>query len=95
MAQLIALHIYFKSRIGKVTCMANPMIQINDQVQILERETFEVNTHFVRGISSTHNLTTGEYTMVLSTNILSPPGAWAITKPSGAPSGSIIANRHV
>jgi hypothetical protein len=90
MVQLIALHIYFRSRLGSVTCIANPMIQVNDQVQILERQTFELNQHYVRGIRFIHDLDSGSYTMDLTTNILSPPGAWAVTKPPGAPGGSTL-----
>jgi hypothetical protein len=90
MAELIALHIYFKSRLGTVTCIGNPMIQIDDQVQILERETFETNVHYVRRIHRTHDRKTGRYTMDLTTNVLSPPGTWAVVKPTGSPSGSIV-----
>ncbi len=92
MAALISLHIYFKTRLGSVTCLANPLIDVDDQIQILERETFENNTHYVRRIHSTHDRKTGSYTMDLTTNVLSPPGSWVVVKPPGAPAGAITSN---
>jgi hypothetical protein len=93
MAELIALHIYFKSRLGTVMCIANPMIQIDDQVQIVERETFETNVHYVRRVKRTHDRKSGKYEMELTTNVLSPPGSWAVVKPANSPSGTIVTNR--
>lgn len=82
MAELISLHIWFQQRIGQTTCVANPCIQINDQVRISERTTSETYIHYVRGISSTHNLETGEYTMTLTTHWVGDADNWAITADS-------------
>lgn len=79
MAELISLHIWFSQRIGNVTCAANPCIQINDQVRIHERQTADAYIHYVRGISSTHDLDTGEYTMTLQTNWLGDGDEWILT----------------
>lgn len=79
MAELISLHIWFQQRVGQVSCVANPCIQINDQIRIYERTTSEAYIHFVRGVSSTHNLETGEYSMQLTTNWLGDGESWAIT----------------
>jgi hypothetical protein len=80
MAELIAMHIWFQQRIGSVSMLANPCIQVNDQVRIYERTTAESYVHYVRGISSTHNLDTGEYKMTLTTHWLGSESDWVITK---------------
>lgn len=79
MAELIALHIWFSQRQGNVTCAANPCIQINDQVRIWERQTGETYVHYVRGVHTSHDLDTGEYTMTLTTCWLGDQTRWAIT----------------
>ena len=80
MAELISLHIWFQQRTGSVTCLANPALQINDQVRIYERTSGETYVHYVRGISTTHDLNTGAYTMVLTTNWLGDDTDWTITR---------------
>lgn len=79
MAELIGMHIWFSTRIGRVTCYANPGIQINDQVRIFERQTAETYIHYIRAISTNHDLLTGEYTMTLETNWLGDQDSWIIT----------------
>jgi hypothetical protein len=79
MAELIALHIWFAQRVGQVTCQANPAIQINDQVRLYERQTDEVNIHYVRGVNTIHDLDTGEYKMTLTTHWLGSGQDWVIT----------------
>lgn len=79
MAQLIALHIWFSQRQGSVTIAANPAIGINDQVRIYERVTGDSYLHYVRGVTSRHDLTTGAYTMTLNTHWLGDGDEWAIT----------------
>lgn len=79
MAELISMHIWFAQRVGQVTCVANPAIQINDQVRIFERQSSEVFLHYVRGINTTHDLDSGEYTMTLTTHWLGTGDDWAIT----------------
>ena len=79
MAELISLHIWFSTRIGNITCVANPAIQINDQVRVFERQTADTYIHYVRGVSTNHNLVTGEYTMTLDTNWLGDGDSWVIT----------------
>jgi len=78
MAELIAMHIWFQQRIGQVTCVANPCIQINDQVRIWERNTSESFIHYVRGVSTNMDLDTGEYTMTLTTHWLGSDLDWVI-----------------
>lgn len=80
MAELIALHIWFQQRVGRVTCLANPAIQVNDQVRIFERVTSESYVHYIRGISYEHDLDSGLYTMTLETNWLGTQTEWAITR---------------
>lgn len=80
MAQLIALHIWHQQRIGSVSCVANPMIGPNDQVRIYERQTAETYIHYVRNISTTHDLESGSYTMTMSTNWLGDKNNWSFTR---------------
>jgi hypothetical protein len=78
MAELVAMHIWFAQRMGSVSCAANPCIGIDDQVRIYERITGETYVHYVRGISTSHNLDSGEYTMRLTTNWLGAGEEWPI-----------------
>lgn len=80
MAELISLHIWFQQRLGSVSCAANPCIQINDQIRIFERVTAETYVHYVRGVSTHHDLDTGEYTMTLTTHWMGDAGDWVITR---------------
>lgn len=80
MAQLIARQIDLRSHTGSVVMAANPMLQIDDQVMIVERESYEQNIHYVRGIQSVHDIEKGDYTMTVTTNYLSSPVGFNITK---------------
>lgn len=80
MTELIAMHIWFSMRMGAVTVLANPAIQINDQVRIFERQTSETFIHYVRSIRSQHNLETGEWLYDLETNWLGDGENWVITR---------------
>jgi hypothetical protein len=80
MAELINLQIWFSQRTGSVTCIANPNLCINDQIRIIERNTSETYIHYVRGISSSMDLDSGQYVMTLTTNWLgNEDGEWVIT----------------
>ena len=70
MAELISMHAWFAERMGSVTCWGNPLIDINDQIRIYERTTGETFVHYVRGVSSTIDNESGEYTMTIDTNWL-------------------------
>lgn len=79
MAELIAMHLYFRQRIGNVTAVANPLIQINDQVRIFERMTGETYVHYVRGMSTNYEAESGSYTMTLTTHWLGDGQNWALS----------------
>lgn len=83
MAELIGMHIWFSQRQGSVTCSANPCIQINDQVRIWERVSAESYIHYVRGVSTTHDLETGVYEMTLTTHWMGSNSTWVILPPGG------------
>lgn len=70
MAELLVLQILRGLRMGQLTCVANPAIQVNDQVQIQERNTGETYIHYVRGAATSMDLDAGSYTMTLTTNWL-------------------------
>jgi hypothetical protein len=75
MADLIDMKMWFSRRLGEITCAANPLIDINDQVRVIERTTGEVYIHYVRGVTINHDLQTGDFTMTLSTHWLGG-GPW-------------------
>ena len=79
MAELINLQIWFSQRTGSVEMVGNPLIGINDQVKIRERNTSEFYTHYVRGVSSNLDLQEGTYKMTLTTNWLGNAASWVIT----------------
>lgn len=78
-AELIALHIWFSQRLGQVGCVANPCIEVNDQVRIYERITGESFIHYVRGMAYDHDIESGQFTMTLTTNWLGDGNSWAVT----------------
>jgi hypothetical protein len=78
MAELIAMHIHFQQRLGSVTAVCNPLIQINDQVRIYERLTGDVYVHYVRGMQTQYDAESGTYTMTLTTHWLGDSGEWAV-----------------
>lgn len=78
MAELIALHTWFQQRLGSVSCAANPILQINDQVRIYERQTDETYIHYIRSMSTSMDLEKGEYLMSLTTHWLGDGNDWAV-----------------
>jgi hypothetical protein len=80
MAELISLHIWFQRRQGNVTAIGNPCLMPDDQVRIYERTTGESYVHYIRGISTTMNLDTGDYRMNLTTHWLGEADDWVITR---------------
>ena len=70
MAELIGMKILFSYRKGQAKILAHPYLQLDDQVRIYERTTNEINVHYVSGISSRMDLSTGEYTMDVTTHWL-------------------------
>lgn len=80
MAELIALRQFMTYRESTITIPTNPAIQIDDQVNISERITSDTYVHYVKGISSNHDLSTGRATMTLTTQWLgdTPNTIWAI-----------------
>lgn len=70
MAELIDLRTWFSRRSARVQCIANPLIDVNDQIRVYERQTSEVYIHYVRSLNISHDLTTGAFTMDLETHWL-------------------------
>jgi hypothetical protein len=79
MAKQIALHILAATFTGSVTCAANPCISLNDQVRLHERITAETGIHYVRGISCTHDLDSGDFTMTLTTFRIGDDSGFEVT----------------
>lgn len=92
LVRLLLMFIIFDLRLGSpLTCPANPAVQINDQVRIWEETTGESYIHYVRGISTHQDLTTGEYSMTLSTNWLGDyPDQWAANLGTTGPEDLIL-----
>lgn len=68
MAELLDMRMWLARRTAQVNCTANPLIDINDQVRVVERQTGEVFVHYITGISIRHDLESGDFTMDLSTH---------------------------
>ena len=79
MADMITLRQMFTYRQNSLRIPADPSIQIDDQVEILERTTGEAYKHHVSGIDSTWDLEKGTWYFDLTTSWLgeSPSGEWA------------------
>lgn len=67
MANLATVYQWLARRNGQATCVANPGIQLDDQVRIWEEVTSDIFIHYVRGIDRTMDLISGDYTMTLTT----------------------------
>jgi len=87
MADLIALRQLFTFRSDKVTIPGYPAIQMDDQVQLVERVTEETEVHYVMGIASSNDISSGEWTYTLDTHWLgkSPFGNWVFNPANLAP----------
>lgn len=70
MAELLDMQIWFQRRTASVQCVANPLIDVNDQVRIIERQTGDVYVHYIKAIGFSHDLQTGSFTMSLTTHWL-------------------------
>jgi hypothetical protein len=78
MADMLSLAHLFRYRTDRVRIQGYPKIQIDDQVRLLERTTSEGHLHYVRSISSTLDVTSGEYYYDLETMWLGedPKAVW-------------------
>ena len=70
MAELLDMQIWFQRRTAQVQCVANPLIDVNDQVRIIERQTGDVYIHYIKAISFSHDVQSGQFTMSLTTHWL-------------------------
>lgn len=70
MADLISLRMLFTYRTDKVVIPGYSKIQLDDQVRIIEGTTSEDFIHYVRGLSSSWDVETGEWTYSLDTHWL-------------------------
>lgn len=82
MGDMIAMRQLMEYWKDTVTIYANPALQIDDQVRILDRRTSEGYVHYVRSVASNNDLTTGEWTYNLETNWLGqdPKSRWVFTQ---------------
>lgn len=87
MAELTALFILFTYRTATAKIVAHPGLQLDDQVRIFERTTYETNIHYISGINSTHNLESGEWTMDVTCHWLGgdPNTEWFVNKQTLTP----------
>lgn len=79
MAELIAIHLWFKSRQGAATVINDLRVQPDDQCRIYEEETGTTGIHYVRGVTRSHDLISGDMKMQLTTNWLGDADNWVIT----------------
>lgn len=78
MARTIALRAMLTYRENTSTIPGHPGIQIDDQVELVERVTGENYRHYVKSISSDFDMTQGKWTYTLGTHWLGndPTGNW-------------------
>lgn len=82
MAELIDIHLHMMRRTTSISCWANPLIDIDDQVRIWERQSGEADIYYVRSISRNFDRSSGEYTMTITGSWLADgTGAWSIEYP--------------
>jgi len=79
MAELISLYAWFSERTASTSCVANPCLQVGDQIKLYERYTSESFNHYISGINSSHDLQTGVWTYSLTTHWLGDKDHWVIT----------------
>jgi hypothetical protein len=70
MADLIDMKMWFSRRMGSLSCAANPLIDLNDQIRVIERTTGEVYIHYIRSIETSHDIESGDFTMNITTHWL-------------------------
>ena len=70
MAEMIAVRQLFQYRTDTVTISGYSAIEPDDQVRIIEGSTSEGYLHYVEGLTSTLDMSTGTWTMELSTKWL-------------------------
>jgi hypothetical protein len=86
MAEIIGIHNYFASRTGTTSAVANPCLDLEDQVRLIEKNTSETYIHRIKGIDTEMNLDDGTYTMSLQTHWLGSAGNWVlVTTSDGEP----------
>jgi hypothetical protein len=86
MAEVIGIHNYFAGRTGTVTATANPCLDVDDQVRLIERSTSETFIHRIQGITTRMNLDDGTYIMDLQTHWLGSADNWVlVTTAEGEP----------
>lgn len=81
-ADLIATRQLFRYRVDAVTIPANPELQIDDQVRLVETASAEGFVHYIKGISTNFDAKSGRWDQTLQTHWLgdNPAGRWAVTK---------------
>lgn len=86
MAELLAMQSHFQYRTSTITAPCHPGLQLDDQVKVFERITNDSYVHYVQGISSTMDLTSGEYTMQVTTIWLGddPTKTWVLNDQSNS-----------
>lgn len=86
MAETIGIHNYFAGRTGTVTAVANPCLDVDDQIRIVERTTSETYIHRIIGMDTEMDLDEGTYTMSLQTHWLGSADNWVlVTSADGDP----------
>lgn len=82
MADLITLSQFMSYRTSTISIPANPGIQIDDQIKIMERVTSDTYYHYVQGISSDWNAETGvwKYNLTVSWLGTEPGEHWIVNQ---------------
>jgi hypothetical protein len=70
MAEILDMQIWFNRRTANIQCVANPLIDVNDQIRVIERQTGDVYVHYIKAINFSHDIANGKFSMSLTTHWL-------------------------
>ncbi len=79
LAELTGLRSWFQRRKGQMTVVGNPLMDVNQQILVQEKTTWDHHLHYIHGIESSQDLDSGRYTMTLQTHWLGPDPSFAVT----------------
>ena len=76
MADLVGLQLHFRQRVGTFTIPGTPLIDPDDQIQVIERTSGSVAYHYVTKVTTELNADSGSYQTTLTTHWLGDTDGW-------------------
>lgn len=78
LAELTGLRSWFQRRKARITVVGNPEFDVNKQILVKDKVTWDHHLHFITGVESTQDLDSGSYTSTLETHWLGPDPSFRI-----------------